>query len=319
LDPRAELTDALIEQVMIDAETTTELALEIIDRLPEGRPYFLWVHYLDPHWPYFPKQPWMADYFGERDRPDVLQLTDDPLYGRDIVRQREAFEIEQGSTVLEYLIACYDSEISFTDRAVGELLGRLPGAEDAVVVLTADHGEAFLEHDNLGHRSSLYREEVRVPLILRAPDGRWAGETRRDTVSLLDLYPTLVELAGDPPATPAAQRGESLLRVLDGRQRLSPVFAELTDLDGRDQVAVGDGRYKLIVPCQGCAPELYDVRADPAERRNLAGSEREARQHLEQLLAEWFDAVEWTEPGAPAQEVAPDIRRQLESLGYLDR
>ena len=317
VDPQAQLTDEMIERVVIDAETTTERALELVQQIEAGRPFFLWVHYLDPHWPYFPRHPWIDDYWPHYGPPEAVAQATDPLYGKDIVRQRDAFSIEAGSEILDYLMACYDSEVSATDRAVGELLERLPDAETAVVVLTADHGEAFLQHDTLGHRNNLHREEIRIPLILRLPGGQQAGEVRHQPVSLLDLYPTLLELAGDAPERTDTQPGRSLLATSESPRRDVPVFSELTDLDGSYQVAVGAGRHKLIVPCADCDPELYDLDSDPTEHADISTQQAADRRRLETLLGDWFTAIPWRESAAPVEPVDPEIQRQLRALGYL--
>ena len=142
-------------------------------------------------------------------------------------------------------------------------LAKLGLAERTAIVLVGDHGEELFERGQFGHGATLHQEVLATPLVIWFPDGI-APQTVESAVDGVDLYPTVLDLAGIG-ANPEAQ-GASLLPVGEQR-RGSPAFSRLP---GRGRAMVM-GRYKLIVPRAG-AHELYDLAADPGERHNLMGS-----------------------------------------------
>ena len=168
----------------------------------------------------------------------------------------------------QFLVARYDAEIRFTDDTLRELFDELETRgffEDALVVVTSDHGEEFAEHGSLLHQGYLYEELLRVPLILqgeRVPPGR----VESGLVSSIDIAPTILAYAGLP--VPDAMAGRDLLgeRVVP-----RPVFAQY----GPRRYALRTDRWKLIEDRLRDRIELYDLEADPGETRNLAGEEPE--------------------------------------------
>jgi arylsulfatase A-like enzyme len=277
------------------------------------RPFFLYLHYIDPHEPYSPPEPYASDFaqahgfplFNERKR----------LVGRDL----------------------YDAEIRFMDdgiAALEERLRRLGLADDTLVLVTSDHGEEFFEHGVLGHGFSLYQEVVRVPLILRGP-GVAAGRTVKEPVATRDIPATLLELAGT-----------GITRLGDGasfaqlarpeRGTLAPEihfleseFGENED-DTRSFVFSGlrDGTYKLVLterdandpPGPQGRQALYDLAADPREQHDLmhdpAQRER-VKALLERLRAHSLMLQETGFRDVPTLMLSDDIRAGLEALGYF--
>ena len=260
------------------AGAVTDAALELLDGLEE--PFFLWVHYFDPHVEYAPPEPFASRF---RDRP-------------------------------------YDGEIAYTDEQLGRLLDALrrrEAVDETLVVVTADHGESLGEHAETTHGLFVYEATQHVPLLLRFP-GRIPAATRTDRlVSGIDLAPTVLELLELPPmpgiegvSFAAAARG----RPMDGR---AAVFAE-AQLPQRSYgwsplFALSDRWWKFIAAPR---PELYDLRTDPGESRNLA-AERPAE------VADWRDRLaalrqSWPDRDAAAdRRSTEDERARLRSLGYL--
>lgn len=176
------------------------------------------------------------------------------------------------------LVARYDAEIRFVDRHLGNLLDVLmqSGLErNTAIVVFSDHGEAFGEHRHYFHGQALHEEQIRVPLVVAAP-----GLSPRvlDAPSmLLDLAPTLCELLGVAPPSPF--RGRSLLPLARGHALPErPVFAELLPAPSWPHAAraLVDRDRKTIDRVSDGVVELYDLAADPAERKNLATSQPEA-------------------------------------------
>lgn len=199
----------------------------------ESRPFFLWVHYFDPHKLY-------------------IEHADQPSYGRRPIDD-------------------YDGEIRFTDGHLGRLLDRLEAdgmMANTAIVLTSDHGEAFGEHDMRHHGWDLYEHQIRVPLLVRIP-----GVDPRDVqerVSLIDLSPTIVDLVGD--TVPPGFRGRSLVPSLahgtePGRR---PIFTEMPPgphNSHKRSFTLGD--WKLIHHLDGNRFRLFDLATDPGELDDL--------------------------------------------------
>jgi arylsulfatase A-like enzyme len=196
-----------------------------------SRPFFLWLHYMDPHAPYAPQ--------------------DAAASGAD-ARAR------------------YNSELRLVDRELARLFDdlRTLGLWDTTwIVLHADHGEEFREHGGQFHATTVYEEQVRVPLVVKPPAtfGVAVG-VRRTPVSLLDVMPTLLDALGLAPGLLTA--GRSLVAALRrGEPRQRPLVVECQRFD-RDLVAVVDGTVKLIRNRSAQAVELYDLAADPNEQHN---------------------------------------------------
>jgi HEAT repeat protein len=239
-------------------ETTAAVIDEIARRRSEGEPpMFLWVHYFDVHEPYTHRK-----------------------------------EFDHGSRSIDL----YDSEVAFTDRSVGRLIAALAQLDrPTVLAITADHGEEFKEHGGIYHGSTLYEEQIRVPLILAAPGLR--PRVVADPVELIDVAPTLLRLVGVEP--PPSMRGRDLGDLMAGRTSERPVFAEV---DTKKMVVRGD--HKLIHDYRLSTWELYDLRADARERVNLFDRAPAVAEELRGHLDRWFDRIEESVAGERADRPA---------------
>ncbi len=256
-------------------------ALEWIEKRGD-EPFFAFLHFFDPHTPYAPPEPYRTQY-GSR-----------------------------GGSAL------YDAEIAFVDSLVGRLLQRLEDlgiAEETAVVLVGDHGESLGDHGEATHGYFIYDSSVHVPLIVRAP-GAPRGVRVKAQVRTIDIAPTVLDLL-DAPSLASAE-GESL----------RPYFRQQTDVPKR--LAHIESRYASIhfgwAPLLGVRsethklidapePELYDLRADPGETRNLYSEASDISARLASAL-ERLPEAQPPRPsgGAPAD---PETERRLRALGYL--
>lgn len=184
----------------------------------------------------------------------------------------------------------YLGEVEYVDDALGKLITHvqtLPGADKALWIVTADHGEAFGEHGNRFHATDLYEESLRVPLVFVGA-GIEPG-VRDDPVSLVDLMPTIMDLVGVPSMSGVALDGRTLVPDLDGKPPAGakgrPIFAELGTWVSSTQWMVVDGRWKMIHRPTEWLFELYDLEKDPAERDNLTDVPAEERRRLEGWLS----------------------------------
>jgi arylsulfatase A-like enzyme/Flp pilus assembly protein TadD len=234
-------------------------------------PFFVWLHLYEPHTPYRP-----PPAFAKRGRTP------------------------------------YDGEIAAADAVVGDLfaeLHRLGRWDDSLVILLADHGEGLGDHGEDEHGVLLYREAIQVPLLLKLPKAERGGDTAEAPVSLVDVAPTIGDLLGIE--RPAAWRRPSLLAALGG-VGAPPSYAETfyprLHFGWSDLAAAVDGRFHLVM---GPHPELYDLGADPGERRNLLPGERRAFAALRDEVGR--HDRRFAAPG----EVDPEARAAMAALGYV--
>ena len=279
------------------ADRVTDRALEMVPKL--GSPFFLYVHYTDPHAPYLPPDGWAERYLAGRPPLEESQLSQHSFHH---------LNPEQSERARAY----YRGEVAFTDRELGRLLAGLP--PDTLVLVTADHGEEFRDHGGMGHGHTLFQELLHVPLIVKGR-GLSAGRRVREPVTHADIAPTILDFAGAPQD--AALSGLSLRGLLDGSARdpaPRPLFSILESATGPWRSA-RLGRWKLH-----CSPDrrlvLFDVETDPHERDNVA-NERGAE--VAQLLAA-LDHRRTHVIDPPAETNSEEDKERLEqirALGYV--
>lgn len=262
------------------------------------RPFFLTVGFVRPHVPWYAPQEWFDMHPVEQltmppylkgDQDDVPQISRD-LHEMPMMPTTEwAIESGEWPKIVQAVLA----STSFVDHYVGEVLKALensPYADNTIVVLWSDHGYHIGEKNRFA-KHSLWEETSRVPLIIRTPGGI-KGQVTSTTASLLDLYPTLLDLA-DLPANPENE-GESLKPVLNGSSESSTHVA-ITSY-GFGNHAIRDERYRYIYFVDG-SEELYDHQNDPDEWVNLAGNSK--YDEIKQRLAQHLPAV--NAPISPVQ------------------
>jgi len=276
---------------------------------PSG-PVFLWVHFLDPHGPWTPRAPWAGTY---TDLTAAGELADIEYQGKVIDE-----EIAHSRETVAILKAFYDSEVKETDRYLEKLLGKF--AEDALVIVTADHGDEFYEHGQLEHGKTLFEEVAKVPLIVRFPGNDFSGREVFSRVSLVDVFPTILDFLSLPAS--AGTQGISLMPLLRQDREAGPdrlVFSEMynPELETPKISAVYEGDWKLVRQVSPPRTMLFDLATDPEEKNDCAAAHPEIREKLEAALEEW----EKSHPqsyfsGAPRPDEGE--LRQLKALGYIN-
>jgi choline-sulfatase len=220
----------------------------------------------------------------------------------------------------EHLTSQYDGSIAYLDSQLGALIARLKQMEiydEALVIITADHGEAFGDRNLVGHGLSVYQNQINVPLMIKYPRQRTARVIDRPA-SHIDLLPTILDVL-DYPA-PAHLQGQSLLRDTGPRRDLfSESFAQLKLIEthqrfNRVERALVVDNLKLVWSTVG-KHELYDLSNDPDEERDLCGLDQATCAGLQAKLEEWRALIPRSQ--SPAVKLDRDGLGRLRNLGYI--
>jgi arylsulfatase A-like enzyme len=284
-----------------DGRVLTDRAVEWFERwnrkAGKDDRFFMFVQYMDPHDPYFAH----------------------PYDGTVVARKATA---DPPKEWLGKMQALYTGEVKFFDEHFGRLLGFLQRQawwNDTLVIFFADHGEELLDHGGWWHGDTLYEEQVRVPLIVRLPGGEAAGRVVEGSlVGLVDIAPTICRFAG--VEIPSSFQGQDLFG-----ERVEPLLAE-EDHVGNSLRSIlyrkGKALWKIIKANKGNPrglPEksLFNVIADPVEKNNLAGSERD---EYDGAAAQLGQIEEQAAKGAAARksvELDKTAKDHLKDLGYI--
>jgi len=282
-----------------------------------GKPFFAYLHYMEPHAPYGAPPP-LTTQFDEQGTPASPQM-DHPIYSGFLPFVEAPALLPRQ---LEHLVARYDGEIAYIDQVIGELFQNLRqlGLYDRTVILvTADHGDEFYEHHGWGHGHSLFNELLRVPLIVRYPAVFPQGTHLAQSAQHIDLMPTILELCGIERLDGLSGHSlVGLVRSPGSTEGQVPVYSELLQ-SGSSAFAVQEGRFKLIEAHSGAqnAWLLFDVAGDPQEQQPLDVNTHPVGPRLKQLLASFRERVRHGAVEPQTVQIDPHTQDQLRALGYL--
>ncbi len=276
------------------AETVTDATLPVIERLTaQERPFFLFVHYWDPHTPYLPPPPYDRMFYPEgRDPYDVNNHSMDEAWSWEPFKWY-FHEWMPGVTDAEYVNSLYDGETRYMDTHLQRVFDALaPVQDETLVILTADHGEVLNDHPGYYDHHGLYEANVHVPLILSWPGKLPEGKRVPGWVQNTDIAPTLLELAGIPDRD--AMEGLSLLPTLYGLRDSNYEQIYYSEATWQQKRAIREGHWKFIHalvqdPHGGPMQELYDLDADPNEQHNVLDQHPEVARDLEAKLQTWVE------------------------------
>ncbi len=363
----AQVTQREIERVRDEVEHTdvtsprvNAFARDFLERRKDQR-FFLFLHYFDAHFDYRPDlgDPEMAARF---DPGYAGKINGEGWYvdlaGQVMTWQRKADEPPAhrviGERDLHHALALYDAEIHWVDRHVGEVLDQIAALgleEKTIVIVTSDHGDEFFDHGSIGHRSSLYAELCRVPLVIRVPGAGQKGQRVTGLARLYDLAPSLLDWCGLPPLAEA--QGASLNSLLLGKPDERTILQRIYARFNRDRPEKYNVReafrnkefsvVRHLEPLYGQAgptglpfaarPDprsgrdflVFDRVADPVEARPLTVSDPRWRQAIDAYCEAWKKCE--TEVAAmdhspmskrwSAEKSAADVAA-LAALGYVD-
>ncbi len=289
-----------------------EKAMEWLDARDEKQPFFLYLHSVDPHHPYTP-----PERFRARFAPDVRVEAFFRPWPQD---ERAVPHISENiltrsapKNLAPDLKKLYLAEVAYNDSTFGALIAELKerGLYDStLIVLVSDHGEEFQEHNGYTHGWTLYEEQLDVPMIVRYPGGEGAGQRVGGRVNHMDLFRTVVAFTGAVPQCD----GVDLRRPIP--ERLNESYLVATPVRTRD--AIYYKQWKMIRTLHemkrvtGERFELFDLKADPGEKKNLVDRLPALKGYLTKRLTELETPVR-----GKAAELSPERVQQLKALNYL--
>ena len=272
--------------------------------------FFLFLHYFDPHNDYILHKEY--NYF-----PDYKG----PFYSGQGILELRKFAPRMSRDDVEFIKSLYDSEISFTDLYIGKLINWLKKVKlynKTLLVLTADHGEEFLERGDyyIGHAKTLYKELIHVPLIIKLPYQCFPARIKQ-AVSLVDLMPTILDIVG--LKIPKNYKHSGKIIKLSNSNIINyerdTIFFETKRLS--TLIGVVKGKWKCILNLRSDKVSLYDLEKDPLEKINLSQEFPQISQELVQEINKWRYFVLSRKVKREKVEFTDQQKEILRSLGYI--
>jgi arylsulfatase A-like enzyme len=278
------------------AQEINAAALDWLRTAPEGRPFFVFLNYLEPHH-------WLAAApydLWSRDLPHASQLALKGLFTNKV-------PVHLSDEERKFITANYDGQILAMDAALGELIGDLKARgryENTLIIVTADHGELLGEHEIVGHGGRMmYEGLLHIPMVVKLPGRDRPRGDRAERVQLVDVLPTVLATIGAP--LPDGVQGEPIQHVtheIVAEEHINPEFvAQFGDVYDRALRVYYDGPYKLISTSRG-ERFLFDLTNDPNENQNIASRDPQRVAEMEQRLETMMSHMDM--PGTSPTKVA---------------
>jgi len=302
------------------AECLTEEATKWLNKKSDS-PFFLYLHYMDPHAPYNAPQPFHDMYsLGYKGKNEKIGMGEIIPY---VMRAKRNQEINLPQRDVQYLIDQYDAEIAYVDNEIGRLVKNLKQLGlfgNTVIVITSDHGEEFLEHGILGHLLNLHQTLLHVPLVLLGP-GIPQSKIIKDPISLADVLPALLDMLNIPIEQNVW--GKSFLPRMEGHTGQPRIcFSQRGGL-ATQQWSVLVGHHKLMMSMDSSPVRLFDLRNDPGEYYNRAGKGSIEEERLKKKLRQTLDWIHKHQlpprkgDVKKRHKIEEERRRRLKALGYI--
>lgn len=254
-----------------------------------SKPFFLYLHYLGPHYPYSPPPPYDTIFWqreiGERRKKF-----------RDYKTAALKFPMQWEKNMRDFLVSQYDGRIRYEDAYIGAFLNKLNKlglSENTLVIITADHGEGFLDHGTFSHSNNLYDELIHVPLIMRLPQALSGGKVVTDLVRLIDIVPTVLGVLNIAPDN--IMQGVNLSFLINGGgmpELESFSQAHASSIEGGNRKGLRTDERSLIVTYDSednmSSFELYDIENDPKQLDSLV---KQKPNELEILKAKLIEHI----------------------------
>jgi choline-sulfatase len=278
--------DKLTTYDYIGAERLSEAAKECKEEITTNGKYFLYLHYVDPHMPYFPMKPWI-------DQRKTSKPTDEQSY---------------------------DSEINYVDDNIRKLFQLFGWDKNTLLIVMADHGEEFMDHGGTAHGKTLYREVLQIPLLVFMGDQGYEARRVKERISIMDIVPTLREYVGLPPSK--EDMGVSLMSILRGEEwafkdrMLNAHIRRQVLKGGRTKKSLILGDWKYIITLDE-SEELYNIVKDPTEKVNCIGHEKPTADKMKQLIITYEAQCKKYPQESSKTSLDKETLDKLRAMGYI--
>ncbi|MHC4234635.1 MAG: sulfatase [Planctomycetota bacterium] len=330
--------------------TDGTLVGEWLDSLGD-QPFFVYIHNIEPHNPYNAPDR-LVRHFGKVSVETKKAVWQHYLQYRKLTRAdydakwpigtsdntaEQDRVMQQIAELQEEVNVLYDAAIRQADEHVGSVVRALRQRgllRETLFMILSDHGEELADHGGWQHDQSVYEELVRVPLIVRFPEARFAGRRISEVVTLVDVLPTILDYLGRGDLA-SGSRGRSLIPLIHGESLVGPdelvgtsmrinrkkYYRPYQETRGDVNLVVRQANWKGIWNLEIPSLELYDLSGDPGERSNLAEDQPDLAAAMQQRAQAWFEACELAaaQPTpADREEMDEEDLESLRSLGYVE-
>lgn len=299
--------------------------LSWLDSRKSEKPFFLYIHTIDPHVPYRPPEDFLGLY-GDTNYRGQVNFRTNALFLEHV----KMGKIKLNARDRAHLEALYDGEISYHDVNFTTILDALKKRgldEDTLVIVTADHGEEFWDHGSVGHGHNVYQELLHIPYFIKHPGIERPGTSLEEAVSLTDLAPTILDALGK--SVPEEMSGRSLIPLLKGESLGAQRFAVAGFMDNWRTITLGD--HKLIARPRN-RQMLFNLKRDPGEKDDVSSERGLTLRALKSVMGVELHRTAFgssTPSGSSSAratsrrhsegkaDIDDELAEQLRSLGYV--
>jgi arylsulfatase A-like enzyme len=335
-----------------DSLTSAGRQVRVARQMHPGRPFFLYVHNIEPHNPEFfapPHTPGFRDvsdavrqqiaaHYRQYRNATWLDFNAGRTPGTTAVAAIQEQHVRGLVALMDDYNELYDACVRLADERVGSVIRALKERgewDNTLFILLSDHGEEMHEHGGWSHDQSAYEELLRVPLVIRFPAARYGGRRVTDLVSLVDVMPTVLDALGRPELATeargrsrmplirdAAARGDRSFYVPSMRHNVMSFYRQWKEQRGDVNVVVRRGTWKGIWNVELDTFELYDLDADAREQNDVASEHPDLAARMREYAAAWYEAcadcAREQNLAEDAGELDEQTLRNLRTLGYIE-
>lgn len=310
----------------INSHRVIKQAAKWLRKNRKSKPFFMWVHFMDTHAPYFPRQPYFSQFSNNISKENIslFKKQFNQIYTK-LFKDSNLITLEER----QLLINCYDSEIRYLDQTFRNLLTLLKRYhlfDNTLIILTSDHGEEFWEHGRWGHYTRMYDVNIHVPLLIKYLPLTSKGKVVSKQVQNIDIFPTVLSILNIKPRDYLS--GTSLLPLINEGNSApeSVVVSEGGGIQGISVKAYIDRLYSLRTPkwkyiknVTQTQKQLYHLEKDPKELNNLADdpSLQETIKKLDYQLKDLLNSSTEFKKIKKSAEIDRQIIESLKILGYM--
>lgn len=292
------------------SDAVNKQAFAWLEAKTHKQPFFLYVHTIDPHAPYGPPRDFREQFAAGVRSIDIGSVSN--------IKKLHQKKIPVTQTLIADLVSLYDAEIAFNDHNFGSLMKELRKNElyeETLIIFVSDHGEQFYEHEAWEHTTSLHREVLHVPLMIKLPSSGTGGQRIAKQAQHIDILPTILDYLGLDIPTQVEGRSLLVRRERDGLMRRSLSYVNLYGVWAE---SVREGRWKLMRQRrrgrQGTYLHLYDQQRDPDETVNLIEKHPVVAGYLLSLMQAHEQGRLALKPAKAM--IDEELRQKLKALGY---